>query len=936
MRLNSLLAVFVIFLSIQFAQAQLWTENFDSYADGVTSGTATGSIGGNWSSTVPGGTFSKQSTLGERFYSYQTTGEGVWTTDPIDISGTGRAVVDMNVFGVLVGSGDYIRCYYRVDGGPETLFFEQDGGVLNFSLAGSAIITGSSMQLVVRSAVNGILTSFSFDDIVITAIRTLYSRKNGNWNDITTGNGTWSANSLGGTSCDCLPLTTDYLIIGNSNTVNINVAATAGGIEVRNTGSLRWTASSIDLNIDRGILQVDAGGSINRNGQTGVQLDFDRGIITSFIVNGSVTTEDIELPVANITLNISGSGSIITTGDFRLLEDEITVNNNLTGTFTIGDDLIYDQPSSGFFDDLLQDNARFINNQTLTITSDILVGADTDDDNGFTNTAGAVLNVVNLNFANGDFDFFNSGTVNQSGNFSGISTGDTNVDNLAGGVWNWSLTPNTTFDTDIATVMNLTAVSNTFNYSGAGAQRIIPTSYHNITLSNSGAKDANNASFAVGGNWLVSGTASFVEGTGTVTLNGSVAQTITNPAGEIFNNLTINNTFATSPQITFPNSITVANVLTMTAGNINLSGNTLNLTSSAAGALSKSLSSASGWAYGGNFRRTFPITAITIGDVAGYYPLGSATDYRPLFIGKSSVASSNGSITVSHTNGTTTSDVNINDGGTFILRRHNSFWTTTTSGMSAGSWSLRIGGTNFGVIANSAHLRVATSSGVVGTHGAGSGGPTEWYANRTALTVANLANNFHISSTDNVNSPLPVQLISFKAIPENNIVRLNWITASELNNDFFTIQKSRDGELFDEVTRVTGKGTTNAQSNYVSYDEEPWVGKSYYRLKQTDYDGRYSYSNLVLVELEEAAGLRVFPNPTIDKTFRIVVSGLKPNQQVIVNLTDSRGTPVEAYSGVANEGGKLEVPVDMKEKPAGMYLVRVAGSVLLSTKVIVN
>lgn len=47
-------------------------------------------------------------------------------------------------------------------------------------------------------------------------------------------------------------LTTDYLIIGNSNTVNINVAATAGGIEVRNTGSLRWTASSIDLNIDRG------------------------------------------------------------------------------------------------------------------------------------------------------------------------------------------------------------------------------------------------------------------------------------------------------------------------------------------------------------------------------------------------------------------------------------------------------------------------------------------------------------------------------------------------------------------------------------------------------------------------------------------------------------------------------------------------------------
>lgn len=100
--------------TIQIASAQLWTENFDSYADGVTSGTAGGSVGGNWSSTVPGGgTFEKGSTLGERFYSYQTGGEGVWTTSPINTSGTGRALIEMNIFGVLVGAGDYIRCYYK-------------------------------------------------------------------------------------------------------------------------------------------------------------------------------------------------------------------------------------------------------------------------------------------------------------------------------------------------------------------------------------------------------------------------------------------------------------------------------------------------------------------------------------------------------------------------------------------------------------------------------------------------------------------------------------------------------------------------------------------------------------------------------------------------------------------------------------------------------
>src|SRR5690606_36319569 len=125
--------------------------------------------------------------------------------------------------------------------------------------------------------VNGGLTSFSFDDIIVTAVNTLYSRKSGNWNDVTPGNGTWSIaalGGLGGASCDCSPLTTDYLVIGNNNTVNINLAATAGGIEIQSTGGLQWTVNNVDLNIDRGILLVN--GNLSRNGHTGVDIDFDR------------------------------------------------------------------------------------------------------------------------------------------------------------------------------------------------------------------------------------------------------------------------------------------------------------------------------------------------------------------------------------------------------------------------------------------------------------------------------------------------------------------------------------------------------------------------------------------------------------------------------------------------------------------------------------
>ncbi len=194
-------------------------------------------------------------------------------------------------------------------------------------------------------------------------------------------------------------------------------------------------------------------------------------------------------------------------------------------------------------------NSAFTNNATASI-GDIVSTDNADDDNVVTNSSGATLTLGGVNANDADLDILNSGTINQSGNFSNISTADTNFDNLATGVWNWNLTPNTTFDTDVATVLdNLTqlgihSIIMAAERNGLFQQRTIIS-----RLSNRGAKDANNASFSVQGNWTVSGTATFTEGTGTITLNGSVAQTITNPAGETFNNLTINNSLVTSPQI---------------------------------------------------------------------------------------------------------------------------------------------------------------------------------------------------------------------------------------------------------------------------------------------------------------------------------------------------------------------------------------------------
>lgn len=939
--------LFLSICSIQIVSAQLWTENFDSYADGVTSGTAGGSVGGNWSSTVPGGgTFEKGSTLGERFYSYQTGGEGVWTTSPINTSGTGRALIEMNVFGVLVGAGDYIRCYYKVDAGPEILFFEQVGGLLNFSLTGSAIITGSSLEIVIRSDVDGILTSFSFDDIVVTAVRTLYSRKSSNWNDATIGNGTWSATSLGGASCDCTPLTTDYLVIGNSNTVDINVAATAGGIEVQSTGVLRWTSVN-DLNVDRGILQVNLGGSINRNGQAGVQIDFDRGIVNSMIVNGTITTEDIEITAANASLNITGSGSISLTDDFRIIEDDIVVTNSLTGTFTIGDDLVFDQPS-----DVGSDDSEFINNQNLTLTSDIIVGANDDDDNIFTNSSGATLNVVTINPTDADFDFLNSGTVNQSGNFSNIAAGDTNIDNLGTGTWNWTFVQ-AAFDADLTTVLNCTANGNTFNYGAAGNQRIIPVSYHHLSLTNSGAKDSNNTSFSVAGNWTVSG-ATFTEGTGTITLNGTgtTVQTITNSGGETFYILIINNT--SSSHIIFSNAVTVSNTLTMTSGIVNLSNTTFTLGSSGvASDLNRTGSTTTNWMYGGNFRRFWPTgqtPSPTAGNLYGLFPLGhsTASSYRPVAITAGSNITTTGSVTFSHVNSSSVTDLSpvYDDDPTAgvinIVRKHNSQFIGTTSGIVGGTnYTISVTMTNL-LAGTASDIRLAVSNGAttvtnVGTHVANSGTASNPVVGRSGLTVANLTNDFRITTINSTNTPLPIELIDFNAKQVDSQVVLNWSTASELNNDFFTIERLNDKDEFNKLFTIPGKGTTAITNYYEIIDPSPLAGINYYRLMQTDLDGQFSYSKIVIVDFKEFGDpVSVYPNPTNFETLTIEVKRLQPGQQVPLQIRSALG--IQAFSTILNadSNGNVKTRVQVDKWPQGLYLMQLGTETNIQRKIIIE
>ncbi len=115
-------------------------------------------------------------------------------------------------------------------------------------------------------------------------------------------------------------------------------------------------------------------------------------------------------------------------------------------------------------------------------------------------------------------------------------------------------------------------------------------------------------------------------------------------------------------------------------------------------------------------------------------------------------------------------------------------------------------------------------------------------------------------------SSLPIELISFTAILSGEMVKINWATASEINNDFFSVQHSINGTSFNEIKRIAGSGNSITIKNYSFRDNSPSIGVSYYRIKQTDYDGNSTFSNTAVVNRKKILTTSIYPNPYHDFT----------------------------------------------------------------------
>lgn len=131
---------------------------------------------------------------------------------------------------------------------------------------------------------------------------------------------------------------------------------------------------------------------------------------------------------------------------------------------------------------------------------------------------------------------------------------------------------------------------------------------------------------------------------------------------------------------------------------------------------------------------------------------------------------------------------------------------------------------------------------------------------------------------------LPIELIDFTIELKNNIVVVSWSTASELNNDFFTIERSVDGYSFEYLKTIDGAGNSLNNIQYSSTDENPFSGITYYRLKQTDFDGKYSYSKIESVYINQTNLIDVYPNPNETGLLKIASDNTNQYDLKLVNV----------------------------------------------------
>lgn len=606
--------------------------------------------------------------------------------------------------------------------------------------------------------------------------------------------------------------TPGIIVMAGNGTLTVNDDRTVTGIEIQGTGTTS--------------LSVSTGNTITINGDI---VLLDAGAQT-FVGDGDA----------------SATGSLI----FETGSTNATITNNLTGSLSLSADIIVE---SDFFT-LAQDGNSIVNNGTLSFG--------------------------NIDLEDGDFNLDNNNTIDMNGTFVNVDAGSL-FNNYSGATWNYS---GNGHDTDVVLDCNIDG-ANLFNYDRNNNQQIIPTSngYVNLTTSGAGNKrmqanlDINgdlliegdsrldsrgggNWDMNLAGDWIINTTAAdpFNERGRTVTFDGGSQQEIrgTTAVPLTFRNVTFNTAGLT---LSLPVIVELAGTATFTNGVV--TSDATNLFTIDDGGAST----------GGNAGSFVDGPVQKIGNTDFVFPTGEGSKWARI-----GITNLSGSETfTAEYNESVFSDVSVSGLNRVSAYEH---WELTRTGAQTASVTLywEDGSTSGSDITDigPTDLVVASYNGADWV----SEGQTTPINGTTAAgditTNANVAANYSVFTFGSLTglNPLPIELLSFTARQSDEIVVLEWKAATELNNDFYTLERSYNGIDFDEIARVQGAGTSATETQYTREDYPAFSGLIYYRLTQTDFDGTFETFDLVSVNFEKnSTRMELFPNPTNEEFVNVVL-----------------------------------------------------------------
>jgi autotransporter-associated beta strand protein len=702
---------------------------------------------------------------------------------------------------------------------------------------------------------------------------------------------------------------------GSGNTYNISGASVAyaggggGGVRLSGTagtasagGGAGGTAGNVGSNATANT--GGGGGGGGGNGTT-YQSGGDGGsgvVILRYLNSGALEnvsgdnywTGTVTMLADNIITTTSGTLTVsgVVSGAYALTK-------NGSGTLTFSNANTYSGGTALNAGKLNINNASALGASAGTFT---INGGTIDNTSG-----GTIITVNNPQLWNADFTF--SGTNNL---------------NLGAGAVSLSASRQVTTNANTLTIGGVIN-DNTKSLTKAGAGTLAfgaqAVTINTLTI-NAGSLTSTSGTLNLSGDFINNGT--YTHNNGRVSFVGATSTSVTGTANGTsthnFYDVTINKSGAAS--ITVPVGITnqINNSMTLTNGIVNQNGTLHFLNGS-------SVSGANNTSYVNG-------QVVKSGTQAFTFPVGAGNFYRPISISAPAVATDNFTAqyfltdpSPSYTH--TSKDVTISRIGRceyWILNR--------TGGSSNVNVTLSWNSTSCGVTNLADLLVVRWDAGTNTWKNHGNGGTT---GNTTTGTVisGSLVTSFSPftlgSSTGN--NPLPIELLDFTANLNDKKVNLNWTTATEINNDYFTVEKAKDATNFEFVAKVPTAGNSNTLKKYATQDEKPYQGLSYYRLKQVDFDGTFNYSKIVAIDfLIDDYGVSIYPNPTSNLiTIDFLEHVLTPATRV--SLSNVYGQQLELNQIIS----KNQIKVDLSQLPSGIYFVGITlGEKTIERKIVLQ